>query len=284
MAMLSDFFPASMTTPSNPFAADTPVPWLAMSPWLSQAAPSWPAPSGAAAGVEPLPAPIKIDRPPGMLAPGVDDPNASPVTIAPASGPAPFSLSGGYTASSAAPIPANNDIPKGSLLDKIVSGVADNSDMLLGLASGLVGAPSVATGFSRGFQNAMAASASDDKRRSRNQTAAFLQSKGYSPEDAAVIAGNPAVLQAVLTQPFGKGATSDIQAYEYAKRQGFTGSLADWMAQKRGGAGRFARGPATGAGAAGAPAVAPPAVRPSDSLPAGFREVPVRWRHADRDE
>lgn len=234
MAMLNNFFPVSMTTPSNPFAADTPLPWLAMSPWLSQA-PAWPSAPGA------------VERPPGMLPPGAKDPAVLPEAAAPASGPAPFSLSGGMPATSMS-TPA---LPQGSLLDRIGQGINDNSGLLMALGAGLAGSSSLGEGFSRGLQLAQAGGATDRKRRNENATAQFLRSKGYSEADAAAIAGNPTVLQSVLAQAFGKGATSDIQEYEYAKKQGFTGSLADWMAQKRAGAGEFSLTPVWGQDAAG---------------------------------
>jgi hypothetical protein len=54
------------------------------------------------------------------------------------------------------------------------------------------------------------------------------------------VAGNPALMSAVMQQKMGlTGGTDDIKEFEYAKKQGFTGNLQEWMQRKRAGAGEY---------------------------------------------
>lgn len=90
----------------------------------------------------------------------------------------------------------------------------------------------------------------------RNQTAQALIAHGLDPALAQTVVKNPSLLRAVLPQILGtSGQTSDIKEYEFARKQGFTGSLADWMARKRAGAGEFGMTPIWGVGPDGKPAV-----------------------------
>ena len=89
-----------------------------------------------------------------------------------------------------------------------------------------------------------------------NQTKQFLVSRGVDPNLADTIVNDKALLRAVVPQMMGAtGQTSDIKEYEYAKRQGFTGGLADWMARKRAGAGEFGMTPIYGTMADGKPGI-----------------------------
>ena len=89
-----------------------------------------------------------------------------------------------------------------------------------------------------------------------NQTKKYLVSRGIDPNLADTIVNDKAMLRAVVPQLMGaSGQTSDIKEYEYAKRQGFNGSLADWMARKRAGAGEFGMTPIYGTMADGKPGI-----------------------------
>lgn len=68
-------------------------------------------------------------------------------------------------------------------------------------------------------------------------------------------------------------SSSDIQEYEYAKRQGFDGSLEQWMQRKRAGAGEYGMQPIWGMGPDGRPAVlqlGKSGVAIQSKLPEGF--------------
>lgn len=89
-----------------------------------------------------------------------------------------------------------------------------------------------------------------------NQTKQFLVSRGVDPGLADTIVNDKTLLRSVVPQLMGAtGQTNDIKEYEYAKRQGFNGSLSDWMARKRAGAGEYGMTPIWGIGADGKPAV-----------------------------
>lgn len=89
-----------------------------------------------------------------------------------------------------------------------------------------------------------------------NQTKQYLITRGIDPGLADAIVNDKTLLHAIVPQLMGtSGQTSDIKEYEYAKRQGFTGSLADWMARKRAGAGEFGMTPIYGTTADGKPGI-----------------------------
>lgn len=89
-----------------------------------------------------------------------------------------------------------------------------------------------------------------------NQTAQYLVTKGYDPALAKTIVSDPTLLRSVLPQVMGVGGqTDDIKEFEYAKKQGFQGSLQDWMQRKRGGAGEYGLQPIWGVDKEGNPAV-----------------------------
>lgn len=89
-----------------------------------------------------------------------------------------------------------------------------------------------------------------------NQTVKALVASGIEPGLAQTIAQDRNLLRAVLPNILGTaGKTSDIHEYEYAKKQGFTGSLSDWMARKRAGAGEYGLQPIWGTGPDGKPAI-----------------------------
>lgn len=85
---------------------------------------------------------------------------------------------------------------------------------------------------------------------------AAMQQMGIPAGLAPLVAKNPAVLSAVLQNRLGlTGQTSDIKEFEYAKNQGFKGTLADWMANKRAGAGEYGLNGIWGTGPDGKPAI-----------------------------
>lgn len=94
--------------------------------------------------------------------------------------------------------------------DRFLSGLSDNSDMLMGLGAGIMQG-----GLGRGLQ----------------MGAQFAQSANK------------------------RGLTDDIKEFEYAKTQGFKGTLADWMARKRAGAGEYGLQGIWGVGPDGKPAL-----------------------------
>lgn len=90
----------------------------------------------------------------------------------------------------------------------------------------------------------------------QNQTVKALIASGLDPALAQTIAKDKTLLRAVLPQIMGtSGQTSDIREYEYAKKQGFNGTLAEWMQRKRSGAGEYGMTPIYGTGPDGKPVI-----------------------------
>lgn len=147
---------------------------------------------------------------------GQGDPATIPTNAQPTSGP------------SSAP-PQSPEPSIGDRLNGFFNGYANNKDR--GVIGGLVGAISgAATG------NAP-----------ENQTVKSLMSRGLDANTAQIVARDPTLLRSVLPQLMGTGGqTNDIKEYEYAKRQGFKGTLDQWMAQKRAGAGEYSLTPVYG--------------------------------------
>lgn len=80
-----------------------------------------------------------------------------------------------------------------------------------------------------------------------NQTIRALTNAGISKDMAATIAADPGLLRAVMPQMMGTaGQTSDIKEYQFAKGQGFKGTLEEWMQRKRAGAGEYSLTPVYG--------------------------------------
>lgn len=91
------------------------------------------------------------------------------------------------------------------------------------------------------------------------------------PAAALAALRNPKILEAYFGQ---NKQTDDIKEFEYAKQQGFKGSLQDWMANKRGGAGEFGLTPIWGTDAQGNAAFIQPGKQGTPiqpKLPEGFK-------------
>lgn len=80
-----------------------------------------------------------------------------------------------------------------------------------------------------------------------NLTIKALMAKGLDRDTARAAAKNPQLMSAVVPQLFGtKDKTDDIREFEYAKGQGFNGSLEQWMQRKRAGGGEYGLNPVWG--------------------------------------
>lgn len=145
---------------------------------------------------------------------GQGDPATIPTNAQPTSGPVPQQQA---------------DPSVGDRLNGFFNGYANNKDR--GVIGGLVGA----------ISGAVTGNAPE------NQTVKSLVARGLDTNTAQIVARDPTLLRAVLPQLMGTGGqTNDIKEYEYAKRQGFQGSLDQWMAQKRAGAGEYSLTPVYG--------------------------------------
>jgi hypothetical protein len=108
---------------------------------------------------------------------------------------------------SAAADPNNKSVPETSLLGRIAQAMNDNSGTLLGLASGLAGAPSWGVGLGRGFAAAGAGATRDQTRKearlTETTTYEALRRRGLSEETARLASRQPEVLKSILPRLFG---------------------------------------------------------------------------------
>jgi hypothetical protein len=112
----------------------------------------------------------------------------------------PLWLQTGLLGPLSAPTPAAAATPTASSpLSGLGNGIANNSNLLLGLGAGLWSG-----GLGRGLQEAMAGSALDQKQRLANlqqqSTFAALKARGVSDSDATAAALNPDMLRMIVRQ------------------------------------------------------------------------------------
>lgn len=120
---------------------------------------------------------------------------------------------------------------------------------LMALGAGIAGGNTLGESVSKGISGLATA-------QNQNQTEQLLIRRGVDPSLAKTVASNPTLLAGVLKEQLGVGnQTNDIKEYQFARTQGFTGTLADWMARKRAGAGEYGMTPIWGVDANGKPAI-----------------------------
>jgi hypothetical protein len=129
--------------------------------------------------------------------------------------------------------------PQPGFMERLGAGLGANSNTMLAMGASLLGGQ----GFGGAAQAAMGGRELDQKQASANQTEAALVKYGLSPDLAKVVAGNPALMSAVMQNRMGLGKgnqTADLQEYQYAKQHdGFKGSFQEWIANKRAGGGEL---------------------------------------------
>src|SRR5437899_5779402 len=150
----------------------------------------------------PLPPPVNVGRPPGML-------NQDAGDLPPAAAPA----SGGPLAAASAPLAAassSKNVPETSILGRIGDMINNRSGTLLALGAGMAGAQNIGQGMSRGFAAAIPAMQADIKQQQQNETVRALVKRGI-PEDAAMAAAaNPAIMSQIIGQVFGPKALQHV--------------------------------------------------------------------------
>lgn len=90
----------------------------------------------------------------------------------------------------------------GGLLGALGEWLGNNRSALMGFGAGIAGGSNWGEGINKGWQNAMAGSAHDQKRVAENQTAAALTNRGFDADTAQAAARNPAMLRAIMGQGF----------------------------------------------------------------------------------
>jgi hypothetical protein len=89
-----------------------------------------------------------------------------------------------------------------------------------------------------------------------NVTVKALKAQGVSEDIARAAQKNPAIMAALASKLFGKGSETDLIAnYKFAVGQGYKGSVMDYIAQQRSGAGEHGLQPIHGVDKDGNPAI-----------------------------
>jgi hypothetical protein len=121
----------------------------------------------------------------------------------------------------------------------LLSPLANNSNAILGYLAGALQGGTTAESIGRGLQGWLGGQKLDSARRGQSAALHYAASApDIDPAIRAALIQNPALATQYLQSRIKPaGSSSDIVAYEYARRQGFSGTLADWIARKRAGAG-----------------------------------------------
>lgn len=180
-------------------------------------------------------------------------------------------------------------------------------DLMTGMAMGTTPQESMAMAGRMMAFNAPKREQAQKTQAQQNQTLKWLTDTGVDPRMASYLVTDPDALRSFIAERQKNSATdwkihdladgtyavdmhnperrkkiselkptsssSDIQEYEYAKRQGFDGSLEQWMQRKRAGAGEYGMQPIWGMGPDGRPAVlqlGKSGVAIQSKLPEGF--------------
>lgn len=208
--------------------------------------------SGSSTG--PVPATDSLQPPAGPQPVDVPMPPQRPLSFGPPAKPPAAAAQADVPAADAQPIVGQSPLsivlpaqtpaavaaaPEGpSLLDKLGAGVSQNSDLLIGLGTGLMSTHGFGNGLSAGFQNAQRASALSSasdlaraelglkqqklarEQRGENATAAFLKAKGFDDSLATAAMSNPTVLSSVLSQMNKDPSVVTIGGSKYSLKPG----------------------------------------------------------------
>ncbi len=126
--------------------------------------------------------------------------------------------------------------PQQSGWDRFGQGINDNAMTLMGLGAGIAGGQGWGNGISQGLRMGMAGAASDRKQKneaSAQQAALQMVANAtdITPQMKQALMRSPQLAQQYAEARIkSTGAKStDIAEYEFAKAQGFKGTLEDWM-------------------------------------------------------
>ena len=112
-----------------------------------------------------------------------------------------------------------------------------NRNAILGYLAGALQGGNLGQSIGRGLQGWLSGAQTDATEQARRAAAQYVaQQPGIDPGMRSVLMQNPALATQYLHARLRPHTTRDIAEYEYAQRQGFTGSLADFIQRKRGGA------------------------------------------------
>ena len=112
-----------------------------------------------------------------------------------------------------------------------------NRNTILGYLAGALQGGNLGQSIGRGLQGWLSGAQSDATSAARGAAAHYVAQQGdIDPGMRSVLMQNPALATQYLQARLRPHATRDIAEFEYAKRQGFDGSFADFIRRKPAGA------------------------------------------------
>jgi hypothetical protein len=112
-----------------------------------------------------------------------------------------------------------------------------NRNAILGYLAGALQGGNLGQSIGRGLQGWLTGAQTDATSEARRSAAQYVaQQPDIDSGMRSVLLQNPALATQYLQARIRPHATRDITEYEYAKRQGFAGSFADFIQRKRAGA------------------------------------------------
>jgi hypothetical protein len=112
-----------------------------------------------------------------------------------------------------------------------------NRNAILGYLAGALQGGNLGQSIGRGLQGWLGGAQTDAASEARRAAAQYVaQQPDIDSGMRSVLMQNPALAMRYLQARVSPHVTRDIAEYEYAKKQGFTGSLPDFIQRKRAGA------------------------------------------------
>jgi hypothetical protein len=144
--------------------------------------------------------------------------------------------------SSGGVLPPTLGQPDGGLFDRVLAGGPNNAidanrNAILGYLAGALAGGNLGQSIGRGLAGYMGGGQRDAAQQTQHAALHYVAQQGdIEPALKAALLRSPALALHYLQTRANPHTTRDIAEYEYAKRQGFNGTLADFIERKRAGA------------------------------------------------
>jgi hypothetical protein len=116
------------------------------------------------------------------------------------------------------------------------TGIDASRNAILGYLAGALQGGNLGQSIARGLQGWLTGAQTDATEQARRAAAQYVaQQPGIDPGMRSVLMQNPAFAMQYLQARVSPHTTRDITEYEYAQKQGFKGTLPDFIQRKRAG-------------------------------------------------
>jgi hypothetical protein len=111
-----------------------------------------------------------------------------------------------------------------------------NRNAILGYLAGALQGGNLGQSIGRGFEGWMRGAQADQTGQTQRSALQYVaEAQDIDPAIKQVLAQSPALAMQYLATKMRPAGSRAVTEYEYAKRQGFSGSLADWVGRNAGG-------------------------------------------------